>query len=119
MGSSMKLSLVLFFTCSLFVQRTLDQCVKACGVCRESVGVSSDVFLSSKFTCHLCSPACYHNCPNIVDLFFNLAAGEGVSLPALCKNQEEKHRAMLAILGSGVNPGPAAAPLVAPAPESL
>ncbi|KAL0283057.1 UNVERIFIED_CONTAM: hypothetical protein Sradi_7241700 [Sesamum radiatum] len=172
MGSSMKLSLVLFFTCSLFVQRTradvicenlptnlcsfaiassgkrcvlenhknthektcktsevvveklsgyieTDQCVKACGVCRESVGVSSDVFLSSKFTCHLCSPACYHNCPNIVDLFFNLAAGEGVSLPALCKNQEEKHRAMLAILGSGVNPGPAAAPLVAPAPESL
>ncbi|KAK4404465.1 hypothetical protein Sango_0815100 [Sesamum angolense] len=139
MGSSMKLSLVLFFTCSLFVQSTLadvicenlptnlcsfaiassDQCVKACGVCRESVGVSSDIFLSSKFTCHLCSSACYHNCPNIVNLFFNLAASEGVSLPALCKNQEEKHRVMLAILSSGVNPGPTAAPLVAPAPASL
>ncbi|KAK4395485.1 hypothetical protein Sango_1702800 [Sesamum angolense] len=78
-----------------------DQCVKACGVCRESVGISSDVFLSSEFTAHLCCPACYHNCPNIVDLFFNLAAGEGVSLPALCKNQEENHRSMLAILSHG------------------
>ncbi|KAL0354967.1 UNVERIFIED_CONTAM: hypothetical protein Sradi_3943600 [Sesamum radiatum] len=97
-----------------------DQCVKACGVCRESVEISSDAFLSSEFTAHLCSPACYHNCPNIVNLFFNLAAGEGVSLPALCKNQEEKHREMLAILSSGgVNPGPVAAPLVAPAPASL
>ncbi|XP_011073209.1 uncharacterized protein LOC105158232 [Sesamum indicum] len=165
MGSSVKLSLLLFFTCSLFVQRTIaedvicenlstnlcsfaiassgkrcvlenhknahgktcktsevvvdklsgyietDECVKACGVCRESVGLSSDVFLSSEFTAHLCSPACYHKCPNIVDLFSNLAAGEGVSLPALCKNQEDKHREMLAILsGGGVNPGPAAAP---------
>ncbi|XP_011073214.1 uncharacterized protein LOC105158237 [Sesamum indicum] len=173
MGCSMKLSLFLFFTCSLFVQRTLadvicenlptnlcsfaiassgkrcvlencknaqekkcktsevvvdklsgyietDQCVKACGVCRESVGISSDTFLSSEFTARLCSPACYHNCPNIIDLFFNLAAGEGVSLPALCKNQEEKHREMLAILSSGdVIPGPVAAPLVAPAPASL
>ncbi|XP_011073223.1 uncharacterized protein LOC105158246 [Sesamum indicum] len=168
MGSSMKLSLILFFTCSLFVQGTLayvicenlpvnlcsfaiassgercvleshkntqekkckssevvveklsgyietEQCVKACGVCRESVGISSDVFLSSEFTAHLCSPACYHNCPNIVDLFFNLAASEGVSLPTLCKNQEENHRAMLAILShDGVTPGPVAAPLAAP-----
>ncbi|KAL0354966.1 UNVERIFIED_CONTAM: hypothetical protein Sradi_3943500 [Sesamum radiatum] len=104
----------------LFGYIETDQCVKACGVCRDSVEVSSDAFLSSEFTAHLCSPACYHNCPNIVDLFFNLAAGEGVSLPALCKNQEEKHREMLTILSSGgVNPGPVAAPLVAPAPASL
>ncbi|KAL0415512.1 UNVERIFIED_CONTAM: hypothetical protein Slati_3383100 [Sesamum latifolium] len=168
MGSSMKLSLILFFTCSLFVQGTLahvicenlptnlcsfaiassgkrcvlekckntqgktcrtsevvveklsgyietDQCVKACGVCRESVGISSDAFLSSEFTAHLCSPACHQNCPNIIDLFFNLAASEGVSLPTLCKNQEENHQALLAILSrGGVTPGPVAAPLVAP-----
>ncbi|KAL0441794.1 UNVERIFIED_CONTAM: hypothetical protein Sradi_0118300 [Sesamum radiatum] len=164
MGFSIKLSLILFFTCSLFVQGTqanvicenlptnlcsfavassgkrcvlesnkntqektcktsevvvekisgyieTDECVKACGVCRESVGISSEAFLSSKFTAHLCSPACYHKCPNIVDLFFNLAASEGISLPTLCKNQEENHRAMLAISSDGgVIPGPAAAP---------
>ncbi|KAL2242824.1 UNVERIFIED_CONTAM: hypothetical protein Sindi_0400400, partial [Sesamum indicum] len=92
-----------------------DQCVNACGVCRESVGISSDAFLSSKFTAHLCSPACFHNCPNIVDLFVNLAAGEGVSLSTLCKNQEEIHRSMLAILSHGdVTPGPVAAPHAAP-----
>ncbi|KAL0415522.1 UNVERIFIED_CONTAM: hypothetical protein Slati_3384100 [Sesamum latifolium] len=92
-----------------------DQCVKACGVCRESVGISSDSFLSSEFTAHLCSPACFHNYPNIVELFSNLAASEGVSLPTLCKNQEENHRALLTILSrGGVTPGPVAAPLAAP-----
>ncbi|KAK4426924.1 hypothetical protein Salat_1461200 [Sesamum alatum] len=88
-----------------------DQCVAACGVHRESVGISSDVFLSSEFTARLCSPACYQNCPSIVELFFNLAAGEGVSLPTLCQNQKENHRAMLAILNSGgATPGPVASP---------
>ncbi|CAK9133932.1 unnamed protein product [Ilex paraguariensis] len=54
-----------------------DQCVSACGVDRNSVGISSDALLEPQFTTKLCSPSCYRNCPNIVDLYFNLAAGEG------------------------------------------
>lgn len=54
-----------------------DECVKACGVDRNSVGISSDALLEPQFTAKLCSPACYQQCPNIVDLYFNLAAGEG------------------------------------------
>lgn len=57
-----------------------DACVKACGVDRNSVGISSDALLEPQFTGKLCSPACYQNCPNIVDLYFNLAAGEGMIL---------------------------------------
>lgn len=56
-----------------------DECVQACGVDRNSVGISSDSLLESQFTAKLCSPACYQNCPNIVDLYFNLAAGEGTN----------------------------------------
>lgn len=54
-----------------------DQCVKACGVDRSSVGISSDSLMESQLTAKLCSQDCYNNCPNIVDLYFNLAAGEG------------------------------------------
>lgn len=54
-----------------------DQCVEACGVDRNSVGISSDAFFEPQFTAKLCSSECYQNCSNIVDLFFNLAAGEG------------------------------------------
>ncbi|GMP85654.1 hypothetical protein CsSME_00038725 [Camellia sinensis var. sinensis] len=54
-----------------------DQCVSACGVDRSSVGISSDSLLEPQFTAKLCCPNCYQNCPNIVDLYFNLAAGEG------------------------------------------
>ncbi|ONK62118.1 uncharacterized protein A4U43_C07F540 [Asparagus officinalis] len=54
-----------------------DQCVKACGVDRKSVGISSDSLLEPQFAGKLCSPECHQNCPNIVDLYFNLAAGEG------------------------------------------
>ncbi|KAJ7950219.1 PAR1 protein [Quillaja saponaria] len=60
-----------------------DQCVKACGVDRNSVGISSDALLETQFTTKLCSPACYQKCTNIVDLYYNLAAGEGVFLPDL------------------------------------
>ena len=55
----------------------IDQCVKACGVDRNSVGISSDSLMEPQFTANLCSQDCYQNCPNIVDLYFNLAAGEG------------------------------------------
>jgi hypothetical protein len=57
-----------------------NQCVKACGVERNSVGISSDALLEPQFTAKLCSPSCYQNCPNIVDLYFNLAAGEGKNI---------------------------------------
>ncbi|KAL2508342.1 Uncharacterized protein Fot_31989 [Forsythia ovata] len=58
-----------------------DECVSACGVDRKSVGISSDSLLDSQFTAKLCSPQCYQNCPNIVDLYYNLAIGEGDTRP--------------------------------------
>ena len=61
-----------------------DQCVQACGVDRNSVGISSDALLEPQFTAKLCSPACYQKCPNIVDLYFNLAAGEGKNSTTIC-----------------------------------
>ncbi|XP_078427835.1 uncharacterized protein LOC144700242 [Wolffia australiana] len=61
-----------------------DECVNACGVDRGTVGISSDALLDSGFTRKLCSADCYRNCPNIVDLFFNLAAAEGTFLPDIC-----------------------------------
>lgn len=57
-----------------------DRCVKACGVDRNAVGISSDALLEPEFASKLCSPACYQKCPNIVDLYFNLAAGEGMNI---------------------------------------
>ncbi|XP_008798941.1 uncharacterized protein LOC103713707 [Phoenix dactylifera] len=86
-----------------------DECVKACGVDRNSVGISSDSLLEPQFTEKLCSPACHENCPNIIDLYFNLAAGEGVLLPELCEARRvNPHRSMMTILSSGVAAGPAA-----------
>ncbi|KAL6987701.1 hypothetical protein U1Q18_013450 [Sarracenia purpurea var. burkii] len=85
-----------------------DACVSACGVDRTTVGISSDTLLEPQFTGKLCSPNCYQNCPNIVDLYFNLAAGEGVFLPDLCDRQRTNpHRAMLELLSSGAASGPA------------
>ncbi|PIM97379.1 hypothetical protein CDL12_30152 [Handroanthus impetiginosus] len=95
-----------------------DQCVAACGVDRRFVGISSDAFLTPDFISSLCSPACYQNCPNIVDLYFNLAAGEGVFLPALCENHKtSSRREVLELLSSsgGANAG-AADDSIAPAP---
>lgn len=61
-----------------------DACVDACGVDRKSVGISSDSLMEPHFIAKLCSPACYENCPNIVDLYYNLALGEGdfLTLPS-------------------------------------
>lgn len=58
-----------------------DDCVKACGVNRNATGISSDTLLDKKSIVTLCSPPCYQNCPNIVDLHFNLALGEGTFFP--------------------------------------
>uniref|UniRef100_A0A7N0RHQ6 PAR1 protein n=1 Tax=Kalanchoe fedtschenkoi TaxID=63787 RepID=A0A7N0RHQ6_KALFE len=78
-----------------------DECVSACGVERKSVGIGSDSLLEPTFLAKLCSPQCYQNCPNIVDLYFNLAAGEGGFLPDLCKAQGGHHRAMIELMSSG------------------
>ncbi|KAK8576747.1 hypothetical protein V6N13_015180 [Hibiscus sabdariffa] len=85
-----------------------DECVGACGADRNSIGISSDALLDSQFTAKLCSPACYQKCPNIVDLYFNLAAGEGVFLPDLCNAQRSNPRRSMVelIASSGAAPGP-------------
>ncbi|KAG6479664.1 uncharacterized protein LOC122020138 [Zingiber officinale] len=94
-----------------------DECVGACGVSRGVVGISSDALLEPDFAGKLCSAACYQNCPNIVDLYFNLAAGEGVFLPELCKVQKENPRRVMAeLLSSGAALGASSAPVPAPAP---
>nr|GMD26718.1 (+)-gamma-cadinene synthase [Ipomoea batatas] len=97
-----------------------DECIAACGVDRKSVGISSDSLLDHRFTAKLCSPQCYQNCPNIVDLYYNLASEEGgVLLPDLCKAlRTSSGRAMTSrFLSSGAAFGPAAASAAA-APSS-
>ncbi|EXB89983.1 hypothetical protein L484_023636 [Morus notabilis] len=86
-----------------------DRCVEACGVDRKSVGISSDSLLEPQFMAKLCAQECHQNCPNIVDLYFNLAAGEGVFLPDLCEKQRySPHRVMVELMSSGAAPGPVA-----------
>ncbi|GKD18647.1 putative PAR1 protein [Tanacetum coccineum] len=58
-----------------------DECVRACGVNRNATGISSDALLDKNSIVTLCSPPCYQRCPNIVDLHFNLAVGEGSHFP--------------------------------------
>uniref|UniRef100_A0A1J3DFK1 PAR1 protein n=1 Tax=Noccaea caerulescens TaxID=107243 RepID=A0A1J3DFK1_NOCCA len=95
-----------------------DECVAACGVDRKTVGISSDSMMEAGFASKLCSPACLDFCPNILDLYFNLAAGEGAFLPDLCDAQRiNPHRSMLEILSSGAAPGPVSD--TAPGPVSV
>ncbi|XP_031120797.1 uncharacterized protein LOC116024033 [Ipomoea triloba] len=93
-----------------------DECIAACGVDRKSLGISSDFLLDHRFTAKLCSPQCYQNCPNIVDLYYNLASEEGVLLPDLCKAlRTSSGRAMTSrFLSSGAAFGPAASAAAAP-----
>lgn len=95
-----------------------DECIKACGLDRKSFGISSDSLLESRFTKKLCSSKCYSGCPNVVDLYFNLAAGEGVFLPKLCEAQGGSvRREMAEIRSSGlVAPGPVQAEELAEGP---
>ncbi|XP_059298427.1 uncharacterized protein LOC132051187 [Lycium ferocissimum] len=80
-----------------------DECISACGADRNSVGISSDSLLESTFTSKLCSQECYQNCPNIIDLYYNLALGEGVYLPAFCMGRKlNGRREMSQIQSSGV-----------------
>ncbi|XP_052208689.1 uncharacterized protein LOC127812305 [Diospyros lotus] len=64
-----------------------DHCVESCGLDRTALGISSDSLLESQFAQKLCSSQCYNGCPNVVNLYFNLAAGEGVFLPKFCEAQ--------------------------------
>ncbi|XP_058761748.1 uncharacterized protein LOC131635164 [Vicia villosa] len=100
-----------------------DRCIKDCDLDRKSLGISSDSLLESRFTEKLCSPQCYKSCPNIVDLYFNLAAGEGVFLPKLCevKGGSNARRGMAELKSSGyVAPGPVhPVEFVASAPQPI
>ncbi|PWA87789.1 PAR1 [Artemisia annua] len=103
-----------------------DECVRACGVNRNATGISSDALLDKNAIVTLCSPPCYQRCPNIVDLHFNLAVGEGLSLPDLCEQQRNHpDRAMIELLSSSfVADGPVGSKRtrlfsVAPAPFSI
>ncbi|CAK9161210.1 unnamed protein product, partial [Ilex paraguariensis] len=92
-----------------------DECISACGAERKSVGISSDSLLEPRFTSKLCSPECHQKCRNIVDLYHNLALGEGVFLPDLCKVQQASpRRAMTQFLSSGAAAGPIASAAEAP-----
>ncbi|XP_006358727.1 uncharacterized protein [Solanum tuberosum] len=87
-----------------------DECISACGADRNSLGISSDSLLESTFTSKLCSQQCNQKCPNIVDLYYNLALGEGVYLPSFCKGRNlNGRREMSQIQSSGVAWGPSAA----------
>lgn len=98
-----------------------DECIKACGLERNVLGISSDSLLESQFTQKLCSTPCYKSCPNIVDLYFNLAAGEGVYLPKLCEAQGvNARRGMAELKSSGlVSPGPVAGGMLGEAPGPI
>ncbi|KAG0491675.1 hypothetical protein HPP92_005073 [Vanilla planifolia] len=62
-----------------------DECVAACGLDRRTLGISSDTLRNVRFLHSLCSPQCSKKCRNIHDLYFNVAAGEGIFLPQLCQ----------------------------------
>ncbi|XP_073300235.1 uncharacterized protein [Primulina huaijiensis] len=96
-----------------------DECVRACGVDKSSIGISSDALLETRFTTQLCSQQCYHNCPNIIDLYYNLALAEGVYLPDLCKAQQlNTRRSMFQLLSSGAATAASAPISSASAPSS-
>jgi len=77
-----------------------DECMNACGVERMTVGMSTDSLAKGGFTKKLCLPGCYNKCPNIIDIYFNLAAGEGVYLPHLCEAQKTGDRRMMREFGT-------------------
>ncbi|GER46666.1 PAR-1a protein [Striga asiatica] len=68
------------------------ECIAACGVDKRALGISSDSLLDRSFIDSFCSASCYEKCHNIVDLYFNLAAGEGVFLPMVCERHHSGAR---------------------------
>jgi len=73
-----------------------EECINACGLERMAVGMSTDSLLEPEFSRKLCSSQCRNSCPNIVDLYVNLAAGEGISLPRMCESQKTRSRILIA-----------------------
>ncbi|KAL2613774.1 hypothetical protein R1flu_025466 [Riccia fluitans] len=73
-----------------------DDCIKYCGLERISYGLSTDALMEKGFTAKLCSSECQNSCPNIVDLYLKLAAGEGLYLPHICLSQRSKARRLIA-----------------------
>jgi hypothetical protein len=64
-----------------------NECVEACGVERMTVGFSTDELSSHAFITKMCSRACRNNCVNLVDLYSNIIAGEGLTLSEFCGEQ--------------------------------
>ncbi|KAJ1262496.1 hypothetical protein BS78_09G112500 [Paspalum vaginatum] len=93
-----------------------DGCVRACGVDRATVGISSDSLLDPRVAGALCSSACLQGCPNIVDLYSNLAAGEGVAFSELCEVHRANPRRAMAQLQSSGAAHPAHSDAAAPSP---
>ena len=58
-----------------------EHCVRWCGLDRMSVGMSSDALAEQGSARTICSPSCRNNCPNLIDLFSNIASGEGKTWP--------------------------------------
>jgi hypothetical protein len=56
-----------------------DGCVRSCSVDHATVGISSNSLLDPHVAGAVCSLACLRlrGCPNIVDLYSNVDAGEG------------------------------------------
>lgn len=87
-----------------------EECINACGLERMAVGMSTDSLLEPQFSGKLCSSQCRDNCPNIVDLYVNLAAGEGISLASMCESQKSRSRKVLIEKSLELGAVPAAAP---------
>ncbi|KAJ3703369.1 hypothetical protein LUZ61_007074 [Rhynchospora tenuis] len=88
-----------------------DECVHMCGLDRNTIGISSDALLEQSFREKLCSDNCYNTCPNIVNLYSDLAAGEGASLPEMCKAVKgSRDRMMLGLQSDGAPRSIAPAP---------
>ncbi|KAH9309674.1 hypothetical protein KI387_037585, partial [Taxus chinensis] len=96
-----------------------DECVQACGLQRMCLGMSrDDLSTYSHFASKLCSDKCQNSCPNVVDLYLDLAAGEGMYLPQLCEAHKTRSRRMMYQTASagGVKAYPLGARAYAPAP---
>lgn len=79
-----------------------DECVAACGLDRDTFGISSDSLLDRRFKSRLCSPDCFDGCFNVFDFYSNVAASEGVSLTNLC-GWENNRREMNELHTAGIS----------------
>ncbi|MCO5581579.1 hypothetical protein L7F22_035467 [Adiantum nelumboides] len=67
------------------------ECLLFCGLERLTIGISTDFIGDLGLQKMICSSMCQKNCPNIVDVFSNLAIGEGLNLENICKEGEIHH----------------------------